>query len=76
MSSIVQSPISMRSDKRIKQFINKTLIPQLLFWGMKDGESEEETDAYIDKYVGKTLQDQIATVRSGKFDKWDIEDMI
>lgn len=76
MSSIIQTPISMQSDKRIKRFINKTLVPQLLSWGMKDGESEEETDAYIDEYVGKTLQDQIATVRSGKFDKWDIEDMI
>lgn len=76
MSSIIRAPISMQSDKRIKRFINKTLVPQLLFWGMKDGESEEETNAYIDEYVGKTLQDQIATVRSGKFDKWDIEDMI
>ena len=76
MSYTTKSPISMQSDKRIKQFINRTLIPQLLFWGMKDGEAEEETDAYIDEYVGRTTKERIATVRSGKFDEWDIEDMI
>lgn len=74
--SVIEAPISMRDDKRIKRFINKTLIPQMLFWGLKDGESEEEIDQYINKEIGDTLQKRIATIRSGKFDEWDIEDLI
>lgn len=74
--SIIEAPISMRDDKRIKRFINKTLIPQIMLWGLKDGESEDEIDQYIDKEIGDTLQKQIATVRSGKFDEWNIEDLI
>jgi hypothetical protein len=74
--SVIEAPISMRDDKRVKRFINKTLIPQIMFWGMKDGESEDEIDQYIKKEIGDTLQKQIATVRSGKFDEWNIEDLI
>lgn len=74
--SVIEAPISMRDDKLVKRFINKTLIPQIMLWGLKDGESEDEIDEYIDREIGDTLQKQIATVRSGKFDAWDIEDLI
>jgi hypothetical protein len=74
--SIIQAPISMQSNSRIKRFINKTLIPQMMLWGLKDGMSEKEIDAEIDKELGKTIKEKIELVRSGKFDEWDIEDLI
>lgn len=72
----IEAPISMRSNSRIRRFINKTLIPQIMFWGMKDGETNEEIDDYISKEIGKNIKEQIKTVRSGKFDEWDIEDLV
>jgi len=47
-----------------------------MFWGMKDGETNEEIDDYISKEIGKNIKEQIKTVRSGKFDEWDIEDLV
>ena len=73
---ITEAPISMRSNTRIRRFINNTLIPQMMFWGLKDGMSEEEIETEIKKEIGKTMKERIILVRSGKFDKWDIEDLI
>jgi len=69
-------PISTKSNNRIKRFINKTLIPQMMFWGMKDGMTEKEIDKEIDLELGKTLKERIELVRSGEFDDWDMEDLI
>ncbi len=73
---IIEAPISMRSNTRIRRFINKTLIPQIMFWGIKDGENDKEINEYISKEIGKNIQEQIKTVSSGKFDEWDIEDLV
>ena len=73
---ITEAPISMRSNTRIRRFINNTLIPQMMFLGLKDGMSEEEIETEIKKEIGKTMKERIILVRSGKFDKWDIEDLI
>lgn len=55
----IETPISMRSNTRIRRFINKTLIPQIMFWGIKDGETEEEINKYINKEIDKNIQEQI-----------------
>lgn len=69
-------PISTKSNNRIKRFINKTLIPQMMFWGLKDGMTEKEIDDEINLELGKTLKERIELVKSGKFDEWDMEDLI
>lgn len=69
-------PISTKSNNRIKRFINKTLIPQMMFWGLKDGMSEDEINKEIDLELGKTLKERIELVKSGKFDDWKMEDLI
>jgi hypothetical protein len=69
-------PISTKSNNRIKRFINNTLIPQMMFWGLKDGMTEKEINDEINLELGKTLKERIELVRSGKFDDWDMEDLI
>lgn len=69
-------PISTKSNTRIKRFINNTLIPQMMLWGFKDGMTEKEIDDEIEIELGKTLKERIALVKSGKFDDWDMEDLI
>lgn len=68
--------ISPLSNNRIKRFLNKTLIPQMMFWGLKDGMTDKEIETQIDLELGKTIKEQIALVKSGKFDEWDIEDLV
>lgn len=73
---IIQAPISMRSNTRIKRFINNTLVPQMILWGMKDGMTDEEINEEIDVQLGKTMRDRINLVKSRKFDDWDVEVLI
>lgn len=69
-------PISTKTNSRIKRFINKTLIPQMMFWGFKDGMTDDEINKEIDETLGKTIKERIDLVKTGKFDDWDMEDLI
>ena len=58
------------TNNKIMYFVNEELLPQIYLWGLKDGETEEEIEKYIDENIGKNRQEIIATIKSGAFDEW------
>lgn len=48
----------------------------MTLWGLKDGMSDSEINKEIESGLGKTIKERIKLVKSGKFDDWNIDDLV
>ena len=63
-------PISKRTNREIKFFLNEILVPQMMLWGYKDGMTDKEIFDEIDSKLGKTLKERMRLLKSGEYDDW------